>query len=232
MQLLDIKNTIRKQPALYHALIFLSRTIYLYGISAQHAVRIAFPDTTHGRVILNMGSGSSPRVPGIQNVDIEKNAHVDVVADAAHLPFADRSVDMIISECLLEHVPDPRLVADEFQRVLKSGGYLYLMLPFVYPYHAAPRDFTRFTIEGLQEIFHELEVIKSGARSGPIAALVVQLAYVCAMLLSFRSRTLYALLLSFFLIALSPLKLLDYISLLFPVRDEAASQIFFFARKR
>mgnify|MGYP001586678451 CR=1 FL=1 len=201
-------------------------------MSQCQAVRAAFPAGTKGAVILNVGSGSSPRMPDIQNIDIEKNEHVDIVADAAHLPFENNSVDMILSECLLEHVADPQIVAREFQRVLKPGGHLYLMLPFVYPYHAAPNDYTRFTVQGLQELFSNTTKIRSGVRSGPIATLIIQFAYVVAMLLSFRSRTLYSLLLSILLIVLSPLKLLDYLSLLFPFRDEAASQIYFFAKKR
>jgi SAM-dependent methyltransferase len=51
------------------------------------------------------------------------------VADGQHLPFADASFDRIICTETLEHVLDPRLILEEFARVLKPGGRLAVSVP-------------------------------------------------------------------------------------------------------
>lgn len=77
-------------------------------------------------------------------------ARPDVFADAARLPFADASMDAVLCLEVLEHVPDPAAVMSEVARVLKSGGRLWLSMPFMYPVHDAPHDFQRHTAYGLQ----------------------------------------------------------------------------------
>ncbi len=52
--------------------------------------------------------------------------------DAMALSFADNSMDLIISNDVLEHVPDYRRALAESARVLTSGGRLVFSIPF-YP---------------------------------------------------------------------------------------------------
>lgn len=49
-----------------------------------------------------------------------------VVGTAASLPWADRSVDVVVMPELLEHVPKWRCCLEEAARVLDDGGVLYL----------------------------------------------------------------------------------------------------------
>jgi malonyl-CoA O-methyltransferase len=46
-------------------------------------------------------------------------------ADAAALPFADQSVDLLFSNLMLQWCPDPHVVFTEFHRVLRPGGLLH-----------------------------------------------------------------------------------------------------------
>lgn len=55
-----------------------------------------------------------------------------VCADAAHLPFADGSIDTMIMNDAMEHVDEPEAVLRECRRVLRPGGRLYVNFP---PYH-------------------------------------------------------------------------------------------------
>jgi ubiquinone/menaquinone biosynthesis C-methylase UbiE len=45
-----------------------------------------------------------------------------VVADAAMLPFADHSVDLVVSSYAVHHLPDPDTARAEIMRVLKPGA--------------------------------------------------------------------------------------------------------------
>ena len=47
-----------------------------------------------------------------------------VLADAAHLPFADASVDLVFSNLMLQWCNDPDALFAEFRRVLKPHGIL------------------------------------------------------------------------------------------------------------
>ncbi|MBX4210353.1 class I SAM-dependent methyltransferase [Candidatus Parcubacteria bacterium] len=227
-----IKAVLKKVPRFYEAIIFLTSTMYFYGLSAQAALTKAFESDVKNKTIINLGSGPSDFGNGVINVDSFPYDTVHIVANAEALPILDNSVDMVLSESMLEHIPYPELAISEIARIIKPGGFLYIEIPFMFPYHGSPSDYTRFTISALRKRFDSFEVIGSGTRSGPITALVVQLMYALSILLSFGSQRLYSFHLSFTMIILSPLKILDFLMLPFPYSVDAANHIYFFARKK
>ena len=48
-----------------------------------------------------------------------------VLADAKRLPFADAAYDVVISNSILHHIPDPQTVVAEAIRVTAPGGLLF-----------------------------------------------------------------------------------------------------------
>jgi hypothetical protein len=71
--------------------------------------------------------------------------------------------------------------------VLAAGGYAHLVTPFCHPFHEYPRDYRRFTLEGLKQLADSMEVVAEGWRTGPTATLlVVSIEYV-KLLLPFRA---------------------------------------------
>src|SRR5665647_453019 len=54
---------------------------------------------------------------------------VDVVADGGKLPFKDGQYDYVISSHVIEHFFDPIAVIKEWLRVIKSGGYIFIIAP-------------------------------------------------------------------------------------------------------
>ncbi len=69
----------------------------------------------------------------------------DILGNAEHLPFTDKSFDVVICSELLEHVWPPINIISEAYRVLCRGGSLLICVPFLYRIHADPYDFGRYT---------------------------------------------------------------------------------------
>lgn len=56
--------------------------------------------------------------------------NIDLVSCSAHsLPFKDDFFDFVFASSVLEHISDKRLALIEMRRVLKSSGYLILIVP-------------------------------------------------------------------------------------------------------
>jgi len=130
-------------------------------------------DAPLGRWNLYIG-GAGSRVDGYVNVDLFPLTGVDVVANAEQLPFRDGSFSRIECDAVLEHVENPDRVMSEIERTLAAGGFAHVVTPFCHPFHEYPRDFRRFTIDGLRQIAGDkLEVVKCGWRTGPSATMLV-----------------------------------------------------------
>lgn len=50
-------------------------------------------------------------------------------SDARRLPFKERTFSAVLSNCVIEHIPDVRLVLAEVNRVLKHGGRFIFTVP-------------------------------------------------------------------------------------------------------
>jgi len=121
------------------------------------------------------------------NLDLFPVPGVDVAADAHALPFPDALFTRVECDAVLEHVRDPRRVIQEIARVLVPGGYAHLVTPFCHPFHEYPRDYQRFTLDGLKELASGMEVVAEGWRTGPTATLLVFLMEYAKLLLPWRA---------------------------------------------
>lgn len=54
---------------------------------------------------------------------------VDIVAPGDAIPLPDSSVDFVISSHVIEHFPDPIKTLKEWQRLVRPGGYIYVIAP-------------------------------------------------------------------------------------------------------
>ena len=85
--------------------------------------------------------------PGWQyvGVDLTGGPNVDVVLDSPYrLPFKSHSVDVIVSGQAFEHIEFFWLTWLEMTRILKPGGYIFLVAPSRGPEHRFPQDCWRF----------------------------------------------------------------------------------------
>lgn len=56
-------------------------------------------------------------------------AEVDVFAEAHDLPFEADSLDYVISSHVVEHLPDIPRAFKEWDRVVRDGGYVFMIVP-------------------------------------------------------------------------------------------------------
>lgn len=143
--------------------------------SSIAAFRSVIEDTPDDALCLSIGGGPGRPSPKLVNLNIEPFPSVDVVADAHILPYADESVDAIYCEAVLEHLYDPHLAVTEMNRVLKSGGKVVAITPFLQPYHGYPHHYQNFTLKGHTHLFKSegFEILESGTCVGPTFALIV-----------------------------------------------------------
>lgn len=100
------------------------------------------------------------------SLDISAAARPHVVADAHSLPFADESFDVVLANNVIEHLSDPADGVSEMRRVLAPNGQLLYTIPFLYPVHEAPHDYTRFTRYGLERLFRDFSAVQIHERGG------------------------------------------------------------------
>ena len=158
--------------------------------------------------VLNIGSRSDR--DNTTNLDIVQNGDADVIGDAAYMPFADSSFDLIINIAVMEHVRFPNEIAAECYRVLKSGGEIYCGVPFFQMYHPDPIDMQRYTVTGIANLFREFKAVENGIEVGPASATAIVLREFFSIALSFNSALLYNTLQLLFGYLTFPIKLFDH----------------------
>lgn len=87
--------------------------------------------------------------------DFQNGLDVDVVADAHTMSksFPLNHFDGIISVSVFEHIQYPWIAAVEVAKILKPGGRIFIHVPWMFPYHAYPGDYFRYSKEGLRSLF-------------------------------------------------------------------------------
>jgi SAM-dependent methyltransferase len=76
------------------------------------------------------------KVRKVIGVDVDPVVHDNPLIDeavlinpATPLPFADASIDMIVTSWTFEHIEDPKFIVGELGRVLRPGGWLCARTP-------------------------------------------------------------------------------------------------------
>lgn len=191
----------------------------VYGDAGVKAFVASFGERD---LVCDLGSGTSHYDDRVVCVDGFAYETVHVVCDLGELPFADGSLDGVISQAVLEHVPDPAAHVAEIFRVLRPGGRVLCFLPFMQPFHASPYDYTRLTIPGLRHLFEDFSVQATRVAGGPTSGMLWTLQEWLAMVGSLGNERIYRLLVPM-MWALSPLKYLDKILIHHPAAHVIAS---------
>jgi SAM-dependent methyltransferase len=142
--------------------------------------RQSISELKSGEIFLDFGAG-------IKNAqDIALNAvyldavhfpNVDVVNTAENLPLKSDAFDLVISQAVFEHLPNPCHTANEIFRVLKPGGKVLIETAFMQPLHADPSHYFNMTMEGLRRVVEKFEILELGVQpyQMPSDGLIMQL---------------------------------------------------------
>lgn len=113
--------------------------------------------------ILNIGAGHTRFDSRVRTLEIESAPGIDYVGSVTSVPLADSSVDLVITQEVLEHVDDPFLAMREIYRILKPEGKAYVQLPFMIGFHPCPNDYWRFTHQGIEQLAHQAGFAEASA---------------------------------------------------------------------
>ncbi len=135
--------------------------------------------------VVHVGGGPNRNHPKEWNLNLFPRTNIDVVGSAEHLPLATESIDVIISNAVLEHVQDFPATLREMNRVLKPGGFVYVEIPFIQNYHTHDiygvqfEDYRRLTKAGLRQALGFCTPLDVGVCVGPTSTVLQMLrAYV------------------------------------------------------
>lgn len=89
--------------------------------------------------------------------DIDSASKPDVIIDLekSDIPFPDAHFDTVLMFNLIEHINAREEVLTHLARVLKRGGTIAGVIPFLVGVHPDPHDYVRLTREGLEDLFRK-----------------------------------------------------------------------------
>jgi SAM-dependent methyltransferase len=118
-------------------------------------------------VVVDLGGGDR-RHPDSRVLNLEYLPYraVDLFGDGLCLPIASQSVDLVLSQAVLEHVTNPQKAVEEMFRILKPGGQVYADFAFMQPLHAVPHHYFNITPQGASFLFKEFDTIDQGTYGG------------------------------------------------------------------
>ena len=226
--ILPIKAFIKKYPKLTR---FLAN--YIDHFYEDHsAYKLFLQENRDKSYKLNLGSGAAPVENDFRNVDYFHLSGVSLRADVHKLPFKTNSIDTVQCMQLVEHVSEPAQMIGEIHNALKPGGEIFVTAPFTYPYHEAPIDLNRWSLEGLRNLMKEFTPIRVGVFGGPTAALIEVFHCWLSILFSFNSDKLYQIIYLLLIPFLKPFKIIDRLILnRYNSSHRMASLVYFHGKK-
>jgi SAM-dependent methyltransferase len=128
---------------------------YLHLSDLRRALE--FFRTDEACCLLDYGCGGSPYRSLFPNADYRRADFLSdpreplnyLLDESSRVDEEGETFDLILSTQVLEHVPSPATYLSECFRLLKPGGRLYLSTHGSYPDHGCPKDFRRWTADGL-----------------------------------------------------------------------------------
>ena len=165
------------------------------------------------KIVIDLGSGNNKIHEDVFTVDVMNYENVDIVCDMRQLPFRAGSIDVFGTSSALEHVPELQTVLNEIDVATRPGGRGIHITPFMYPFHASPNDFVRFTHAGAAQLFAGWRVVEQFSVAGPFSLFNSIFAEFFSIIISLGNKNLQAVAYLILCGLLAPIKFLDVLFL-------------------
>lgn len=146
---------------------------YSYLRALEHELIPTIP--LEGRVLDFGGGARAGYVPlfsrklAIDSLNIDQRVEPTILHDANKpFPITDATYDTIVTFNTLEHVRRDEFALSELVRVLKPGGTMHIVVPFLYRVHASPSDFHRHTAFWWEAALEDLGIPVEASRIEPM----------------------------------------------------------------
>jgi SAM-dependent methyltransferase len=85
---------------------------------------------------------------------------IDILCDVCDMKsIADESIGLVLNLESLEHIAYPQKAIDEIHRVLRPDGLLILTTVMQFKIHRTPKDYWRFTPDGLELLLRRFKIL-------------------------------------------------------------------------
>ena len=85
---------------------------------------------------------------------------IDIICDVGDMKaVSDESIGLVLNLESLEHLPYPQRAIDEIHRVLFPNGLLIITTVMHFKIHQAPRDYWRFTPDGIELLLNRFKIL-------------------------------------------------------------------------
>jgi SAM-dependent methyltransferase len=85
---------------------------------------------------------------------------IDIICDIVNMkPIPSESIGLVLNLESLEHLPYPQKAIDEIHRVLRPNGLLILTTVMHFKIHRAPKDYWRFTPDGIELLLNRFKIL-------------------------------------------------------------------------
>jgi SAM-dependent methyltransferase len=112
-----------------------------------------------------------PLFPGYEYIKQDMQDYnppcIDIVCDVGDMKsIPDASIGVVLNMESLEHIAYPQRSIDEMYRVLKPNGFLILTTVMHFKIHRAPKDYWRFTPDGLELLLRRFRILDCTLEGG------------------------------------------------------------------
>ncbi len=162
---LHIKARKRSRQGLYEFLDPLFESIE----AGVHVLQIGSDGEVYEKLLVQ----ADERGFKVTTCDIVDEKEPDILGDLCTLDLGEEVYDIIVCSEVIEHLHSPHLAVDNMHRALKKGGKLIVTIPFMFPIHADPYDFVRYTKTGLKNLLKMFDSVEVTERNSYFEAIDV-----------------------------------------------------------
>lgn len=109
----------------------------------------------------------------LTSFDVVNDKKPDILGDICTYHLGTEVFDTIVCSEVIEHLHSPQSAVKNMFDSLKPGGKLIVTIPFIFPIHADPHDYVRYTKTGLKNTFSMFSSVEVYERNSYFEAIDV-----------------------------------------------------------